>query len=321
MGTPEFAATILRRIADAQGPPALVLTQPPREAGRGRKQSPSAVQTLCEQTGWHFDNPESVNTDASMKRLKDVTPDVILVAAFGQILKKPILELPKYCLNVHGSLLPKYRGAAPVQRAILDGDTETGITIQRMARKLDTGDILLQKRLLIRRKETSAQLLDRLAELGAESLIESVRMIESGKEKFIPQVEADATNAAKLDKKDSPIDWTRTAMEIERQVYGLQPWPVAETRLGKDRLQVYGADAMPGVPAVPGSTSAARAGSIVTDHKTHVHVVCGDGRVALTEIQLENRKRLSIVDFLKGYRGKFPFSHVGDADSKDSHGR
>lgn len=304
MGTPPLAAEILERLAETQGPPVHVFTQPPREAGRGRKLTPTPVQELCERKGWEFSAVENVNTDEAMLILAAKQPTLILVAAFGQILKKPILEFPKYCLNVHASLLPKYRGAAPFQRAILNGDTETGVTIQRMARKLDTGDILIQKRIPILRQETSGQLLDRLTKLGAEALIEAVKLIESGKEHFTAQIESDATYAAKLDKKDSPLDFKLSALEIERRVYGLQPWPIAETKLGKDRLQIYAAQALE-------SNKALAPGQIETDHQSYVHVGCGQGVLALTEIQPENRKRLSIVDFLRGYRGNFPFTEVG----------
>jgi methionyl-tRNA formyltransferase len=303
MGTPDFAATILLKLFESQGAPVHVFTQPARAAGRGRKLIPTAVQQLSEEKGFAFDAVESVNTDAAMATLEQKQPDLILVAAFGQILKKPILEFPKYCLNVHGSLLPKYRGAAPVQRAILNGDSETGITIQRMARKLDTGDILLQRSIPIRRQQTSAELLAELSHLGAECLVESIQQIEAGREKFIAQDEALATYASKLEKSEARIDWTRPALEIERQVYGLQPWPVACTTLGSERLQIYGALALE-------TPSQLATGQIETDHKSYVHIGCGQGALALTEIHLENRKKLSIVDFLRGFRGALPFTHV-----------
>jgi len=304
MGTPEFASVILERVAEKIGPPVHVVTQPARSKGRGQKVIPTAVQALCETRGWAFDATDNVNSEEMLARLQQTKPDLILVAAFGQILKKGILEMPaRYCLNVHGSLLPHYRGAAPVQRAILNGDVETGITIQRMARKLDTGDILVQKKAPILRGETSQMLLDKLSGVGADALLEAVQLISAGKEQFIPQDESQASHAAKLDKKEAKIDWNRSAKEIERQIYGLQPWPNAETVLGKDRLQIFKAEAIDEKSAKP-------PGEVITDHKSHLKVCCGQGVLALTEIQLENRKRLAIVDFLRGYRGNFPFSKL-----------
>jgi len=172
-----------------------------------------------------------------------------------------------------------------------------------MARKLDTGDILVQKKAPILRGETSQMLLDKLSGVGADALLEAVQLISAGKEQFIPQDESQASHAAKLDKKEAKIDWNRSAKEIERQIYGLQPWPNAETVLGKDRLQIFKAEAIDEKSAKP-------PGEVITDHKSHLKVCCGQGVLALTEIQLENRKRLAIVDFLRGYRGNFPFSKL-----------
>lgn len=306
MGTPPFAARVLELLSAEVGAPTAVITQPARPAGRGQRLAPTAVQEFATQKAWPFFATENTNDPEFLETLRSLQPDLILVAAFGQILKKALLALPaKYCLNVHASLLPKYRGAAPVARSILDGDLETGITIQKMARKLDTGDILVQRTIPIAPFDTSATLLDKLAELGGACLIEAVRTIEAGREVFVAQDESLATHAAKLSKDESPIDWTRSAAEVRRKVYGLQPWPTAETLLGNEVMRVFGAhevdDPIDGEP-----------GTVRTDHRTFVHVRCGDGRaLALTEIQLANRKKLLISSFLSAYRGHFPFARIG----------
>lgn len=306
MGTPPFAATILEGLSQHAGSPLAVITQPARPVGRGQKVQTTAVQQLADSRGWQCYPVENANEPAFLGMLRGLAPDLILVAAFGQILKKDLLELPRrYCLNVHASLLPKYRGAAPVSRAILEGDTETGITIQRMAKKLDTGDILVQKRIPIAVRETSATLLEKLAGLGVESLVESIAMIATNREVFVPQDPEAATYAAKLSKAESTIDWSENAERIRRKIYGLQPWPIAETWLGPDSMRIFEAAhvdvELPGPP-----------GSLQTDHRTNLIVKCGDGRaLSLTEIQLANRKKLPVASFLSAYRGQFPFARLG----------
>ncbi len=306
MGTPEFAATILQKLVAEGLPPVAVVCQPARAAGRGLKQEPSAVEALAQQLGLPVFPVQSVNTPEMVAELTALKADLFLVAAFGQLLKKEILDIPRlYSLNVHGSLLPKYRGAAPIQRAILDGQTLTGVTIQKMVKKLDAGDILLTKTTPISESDTSVDLFERLAVLGAEALIEAVRLIDGGTPFFTPQVEADATVAPKLTKEEAVIDWTQPAPKILRKVNGLQPWPVAQSALGGVRLKVYGAEmSKASGPSAPGDIS--------TDHKTRVLVGCGGGTaLSLTRIQLENRKKLEIKDFLTAYRGNFPFENMG----------
>ncbi|MBY0369720.1 methionyl-tRNA formyltransferase [bacterium] len=306
MGTPGFAASSLAKLLEKGKTPVAVVCQPPRAVGRGLKTQPSEVQQLAEKSGLTVLPVENVNAPEVLAQLRDLKPDLILVAAFGQLLKKELLELPPLgCLNVHGSLLPKYRGAAPIQRAILNGEKETGVAVQRIVRKLDAGDILLTRRLPILPQDTSGTLFDRLAELGADALVEAVEMVESGRTQFTPQDEAQATHAAKLTKEEAVIDWSLPAEQIERQVRGYQPWPVAETRLGNDRLKIFGAELLPKAPA-------GKPGTITSDGKTFVHVACGGAAgIALTQIQLENRKKLETREFLMAYRGAFPFTHLG----------
>ncbi len=303
MGTPEFAATVLNKLVDAGMPPLAVVCQPARASGRGLKLEPSEVEVLARKLSLPVFAAESANTPEVIAALRALQPDLILVAAFGQLLKKELLELPKlFCLNVHGSLLPKYRGAAPIQRAIWNGDIETGVTIQKMVRQLDAGDILLKKTTPIGPEETSGELFTRLAELGGNALVEAVQLVESGNYILTPQVASEATHAAKIQKEDSKLDWNETAETLLRKIRALQPWPVAETRLDGVRLKIFGAQAVKVSQHKP-------PGSLTTDHKTSLIVHCGgDTALALTRIQLENRKKMETRDFLMAYRGNFPFS-------------
>jgi methionyl-tRNA formyltransferase len=306
MGTPEFAATILELLLQAGRAPLAVVTQPARAAGRGQKAQASAVEQLALSKGLRVFSTENVNAPEMIASLSELSPDLFLVAAFGQILKKDILGLPNlFSLNVHGSLLPKLRGAAPIQRAILEGFSDTGITIQKMVRKLDAGDIVYQQSTRIGENETATELFHRLAPLGGQCLIESLRLIESDEFTLTPQVESEATLAPKLSKEDAVISWENEADAIHRQIRGLQPWPIAESRLGGQRLKIFRAEkAEPKMPLAPGA--------LWTDHRTELHVGCANHQaLALTQIQLENRKKLEIRDFLMAYRGTFPLSHMG----------
>lgn len=310
MGSPPLAATILEKLCTELHPPVAVVTQVAKAQGRGQKISATAVEQFAKSRHLNLIATIDVNSPETLPALRVFHPDLILVAAFGQILKNDVLTLPKlYCLNVHASLLPKYRGAAPFQRAIWNGDKVTGITVQKMARKLDTGDILLQKSLPIDAADTSDTLLAKLATLGGEALVEAVRSIEAGKYQFTPQNEKEATYASKIAKEDAIISWDQPAQRIENQIRALQPWPIAETLLGKDRLKIFRA-------AVEPSSAGKKPGEITTDGKSYLRVQCGDNlALSLTEIQLENRKRLDIKNFLMAYRGSFPFSEMGPPTS------
>ncbi|MFM8316705.1 MAG: methionyl-tRNA formyltransferase [Deltaproteobacteria bacterium] len=306
MGTPPFAATILEKLCDELYPPVAVVSQVAKATGRGHKVIPSAVEDLGRRLGLNVITSLNVNASPTLDVLRTFEPDIILVAAFGQILKEEILSLPKLgCFNVHGSLLPKYRGAAPVQRAIWDGETFTGITIQKVVRKLDAGDIVLKKEIAIEPEETAGQLMDRLAHLGGEALVESVRLIEAGKAHLTPQDESQVTYAKKIEKEDARVNFELPAHQVYNQIRALQPWPVAETKLGDTRVKIFGARVSP-------IKDAGKPGDIFTDHKSHLTIQCGQQTaLALTEIQPENRKRLKIQEFLQAFRGNFPFNKIG----------
>jgi len=305
LGSPELAATILSRLVKEKGAPLLVVTQEAKQAGRGNKMTTTAVEDTALRLNLPLLRTSNVNESSVLAQIQALNPDLFLVAAFGQIFKEPLLAIPKrYCLNVHTSLLPKYRGAAPIQWALYQGDPITGVSIQKMVKKLDAGDILVQKQIGIAPEDTTESLLTKLAELGAEALLEGFQQIESGVERFTPQDETAVSFAPKIDKSHAVIDWKREARAIHNQVRALQPWPVAETKLGSEGLKVYRTRVVPGNPEHP-------PGTVVTDAKTRLVVQCGDGSaLSLEELQLQSRKRLPISQFLAGYRGQFPFSRL-----------
>lgn len=303
MGTPAFAAAVLKKLLDENLPPLAVVCQPARAAGRGLKYQACEVETLARAHGLPVFPTENANSPELLASLQPYKPDLLLVAAFGQILKRDLLQLPKlFSLNVHASLLPQYRGAAPIQRAIWNGDVVTGITIQKMVKKLDAGDILLKEPTAIGPEETSGELFIRLSELGGECLVRAIRLIEGGHYLFSPQDESQATFAPKIQKEEAVLNWNEPAKTLHCKIRALQPWPVAETQLGGTRLKIFRAAITPG-------GGGGFPGKLETDHKTSLTVHCGQGTaLSLTQIQLENRKKLEIRDFLMAYRGNFPFS-------------
>ncbi len=302
MGSPGIAAQVFRGVASKYRPQ-LVITQTAKAAGRGQKMTPTAVAEWAKESNLAYLETENVNSEEMLAEIAKVAPDVIWVVAFGQILKEKLLNLPKIaCLNVHASLLPKYRGAAPVQWAIWNGEKQTGITIQKMVKKLDAGDILLQKRTEIWPKETSMELLNRLGDLAITGFLESMQLFESGKYSFQAQDDLLATHARKIEKDDAVIDWEQSADQILCQIRALQPWPVAETWLEGTRLRIFKAEKISGVQPP---------GILKTDGQTYLQVGCGDGILSLLELQLESRKRLGVGPFLQGFNGDFKYQRLG----------
>ena len=297
MGTPGIAARILEILCEKECPPVLVVTQPAKPRGRGQHITSSEVEQYARTQDLTVLETLDVNAPPTVDVLKTYHPDLIVVVAFGQILKEGILKLPTQgCFNLHASLLPKYRGAAPVQRAILNGETETGITLQKMVKKLDAGDIFLQRTLTIGREETSGELLHRLAELGGELIWEALKKMEQQPIALIPQDEASATYAAKLEKSEADIQWTCPAQKIENAIRAFQPWPIAQMQLNGETLRIFKAQ-------VVSTNGKGSPGAVETDRKSYLFVRCGDGQaLSLLEVQQEGRKRLNIQDFLKGYR-------------------
>ena len=294
MGTPDFAVPTLNKLYESEHEIAAVFTQPDKPKGRGYKLAPPPVKVLALEHGTPVYQPESLKKQPEMwDVLKEIAPDVIVVAAYGKILPKQVLDIPKYhCVNVHGSLLPKYRGAAPIQWSVLNGDDETGITTMLMGEGLDTGDILLQRSTPIGENETAAELFDRLAEIGADLLIETLEKLEKGEITPVKQDEKLATYASILTKDMCMIDFNKPVKEVHKKICGLSDWPCAVTTLDGKRLKVFRSQ------IVKDKTPGQQAGTVV-DTKQFC-VCCADGVIKLTEVQAEGSKRMRSEDYLRG---------------------
>ncbi len=304
LGTPDFASAVLETLCNRYGVPELVVTQPARERGRGRKVESTDVAQFAVAKGLPLIETDNANQAEVVEKIRATNPDLVLVAAFGQLLKEELLALPKYCLNVHASLLPRYRGAAPIQRAIWNEDKITGISIQKMVKKLDAGDILVSRDCAIAPTDTSESLFKKLAQLGGETLIEGIKLIEGGRPEFRPQDESLVTYAKKITKEEAVIDWHQTATLIQHQVRALFPWPVAHTDVGRERLKIL--EARAAVRKAPG-----KPGDIQTDHRTFLSISCGDQTTLdLLRIQPENRKPMTISEYLSAFRGHYPYHRM-----------
>ena len=292
-GTPEFAAQALDSILKAGYAVPLVLTQPDRPAGRGMKLSPSAVKQLALAHGIEVDQPEKLRTDAQRARLAACAPDVLVVAAYGLLLPPAVLALPRLgCINIHASLLPRWRGAAPIHRAIEAGDAETGITIMQMDEGLDTGPMLLRRALPIAADDTTASLHDRLAALGGECIVEALGALAGGGLAATPQPAEGVTYAAKIGRAEADIDWSRPAAEIERAMRAFDPFPGAVSSLRDTAVKCWKARVVAG-EGEPGRVLAVDADGIV--------VACGRDALRCTVLQRPGSKRLPAGEFLRGF--------------------
>jgi methionyl-tRNA formyltransferase len=294
MGTPPFAAPTLEALSQRGHPVALVITQPDRPAGRGQKLTPPAVKVKAIELGLEVYQPEKIRAPEALERLREVRPDIIVVVGYGQIIPQAIIDLPRYgIVNVHSSLLPKYRGAAPMNWAIANGETTTGVTTMRVEKRLDAGDILLRRETPIGSTETAPELSGRLAPIGAELLIETLDGLAAGAIAAEKQNEAEATYAPILKREDGWIDWLRPAPEIFNRIRGFDPWPGAYTSFRGKRLHVRRAHALTGVSLEPGRVST-RQGFLAG---------CGGGTaLQLDELQIEGKQRVAAEDFVRGYR-------------------
>ncbi len=294
MGTPDFAVNSLEAINDAGHEITLVVTQPDKPKGRSGALQMSDVKQCALKLGIPVYQPEKIKDPAAFDKLKEYECELIVVAAFGQIIPEEILKFPKYgCINVHASLLPRLRGASPIQTAILEGDAETGVTIQQMGVGLDTGDILSQSRIPIDKDDTGGSLFDKLADLGAELVVKTIEDIGEGRIRPCPQDEDKASYAKKIDKSMGRIDWNMDACEIERLIRALDPWPSAFSSLEGRMVKIWKAQTVPGTDAAPGRVTDVR--------KDGISVACGSGLLIIKEIQLEGKKRMPVHDFLLGY--------------------
>ena len=292
MGTPEFAATILAALIAAGHRIRAVYTQPPRPAGRGHRLLPSPVQALAERHGLAVRCPASLRSSEVQAEFAALAADAAVVAAYGLILPAPILEAPRLgCLNIHASLLPRWRGAAPIQRAILAGDGETGVTIMQMEEGLDIGPILLQKALPIGPKTAAGELSGQLAALGAGLILDALAGVASGALKARPQSEEGVTYAAKLRREEAQLDWRLAAAALERRVRAFDPWPGAFFEAKGERLRVVAAEAAPVTVAAP-------PGTVLDDN---LSIACGEGALRPLRLQRPGRGALDAAAFLRGY--------------------
>ena len=294
MGTPDFASCALEALIAAGHEITAVYTQPDKPKGRGKEVQMTPVKAVALAHNIPVYQPRRIKEAEEVAKLRLIPADIFVVAAFGQILSKEILDMPKYgCVNIHASLLPKYRGAAPIQWAVIDGEEKTGVTIQQMDVGVDTGDILYTKEYILEPKETGASLFDKLMVLGAEAIVEVLPRIEAGKITPVPQKEEDATHAAKLSKQLGELDFTKSAEELERLVRGLNSWPSAYTTFKGKQLKVWEAEVVEDAGAEPGT--------VVAVDKQSFTVATGKGGLRILELQIEGKKRMACKEFLLGY--------------------
>ncbi len=296
MGTPDFAVPALEALVSAGYQVVGVVTQPDRPKGRGNKIQPSPVKKAALHLGLPVYQPVRVREATFIERLQQLKPEIIVVAAFGQILPPSILYLPpRGCINIHASLLPRYRGAAPIHRAIMNGERETGVTIMFMDEGLDTGDILLQQAISIDEEDNAGTVHDRLARLGADLLLKTLHLLKEGRVQGRPQQDSLATYAPPLTREDEIIDWERPARDLYNQVRGLDPWPGARTWWGEQVLKIWRAGLKE-----EAISKGAKAGQVISAGE-EVVVATGRGCLSLREVQLQGGRRLPVAEFLRGH--------------------
>lgn len=295
MGTPDFSTKVLEMLI-AKEDVIAVVTQPDRPVGRKRVMTPPPVKEVALQNGIEVYQPEKISQSEDLQTLIDLKPDLIVTAAFGQILPKALLDAPRLgAINVHASLLPKYRGGAPIHQAIIDGEKETGVTIMYMAPKLDAGDIISQQAIDIEANDDVGSMHDKLSFLGADLLAKTLPDIINGTNERIEQNEEEATFASNISREDERIDWSKSAQDIYNHIRGLSPWPVAYTKLDDKNMKLYQANIVEGKEGKPGEI-------IETTKKAIIVGTGSSDAIALTDIQLSGKKRMPTANFLSGYQ-------------------
>lgn len=295
MGTPEFAVASLRRLVEDGHELCGVFTQPDKPKNRGMKMTFSPVKEYAVSQDLPVYQPLKMKDGTALKTVRELQPELIVVAAYGRILPEDILNVPPYgSINVHSSLLPKYRGAAPINWAILNGETETGVSIMYMAKELDAGDVISQVTTPIGPEENAQELTARLAELGAEALSSAVSALKSGTARRTPQDHSAFTYAPMLSRELSPVDWSRGSGQIINQIRGLIPWPCAVAQIGETKFKLF--------HAAPGGDTSAAPGTVLSAGKQGIEIACGDGKsLLIQELQAEGGKRMSAADYLRGH--------------------
>lgn len=298
MGTPDIAVPALEQIIEAGHEVVLAVSQPDKAVGRSKALKYTPVKECALSHGIEVYQPEKIRAEESVAYLKTYEPDVIVVEAFGQIVSQAVLDIPKYgCVNIHTSLLPKYRGAAPIQWAVLNGESVTGVTTMRMDSGIDTGDMIMKQEVIIKEGETSGTLYDRLAEEGAKLIVKTLEAIENGTAVYTPQDASFATHTKKITKEMGSIDWSKSAEEIERLIRGMNPWPSAYTRLDDKNVKIWKAK-------VTSHEQLASPGTITAVTKEGMEVQTGSGILSILELQMEGKKRMAADAFLRGYEVK-----------------
>ena len=293
MGTPDIAATCLKKILADGFEVVGVYTQPDRPKGRGMKMVASPVKEVALANNLPVFQPENFREEETVQQLRDLKPDICAVVAYGRILPQKVLDVPTFgCINIHASVLPKYRGSAPYQWAVLDGLTESGVTAMYLCREMDAGDIIDVSKTPIGENETAGELLDRLAVLGADLLSKTLTRFEQGKVESVPQNPDEVSYAPMLDKTMCPIDWTKTAQQVHNKVRGLHPWPVAIMELKGQKFKVHE------TRVVEGSGTP---GEILGLTKTGLVIACGEGAVEIRSLQAEGGKRMAAPDYFRGH--------------------
>ena len=295
-GTPAFAATVLRALCATPHEVSLVLTQPDRPYGRGLDTKMSDVKRAALESGLVIDQPASLRDDAVVARLRAVRADVLVVAAYGLLLPPAVLNATRLgCINIHASLLPRWRGAAPIERALLAGDQQTGISIMQMDAGLDTGPVLLERRIQIEASDTAGTLRERLANIGAEAIVEALGALERGLLIARPQPEAGVTYAHKISRDEARLDWAKSAVELERAVRAYNPAPGAYTTIAGQTLKIWQAR------AEVGATGADAAGAVVRSEDGVLAIACSEGLLSVSELQRPGGRRQPVAEFLRGY--------------------